>query len=69
VFFALAPADALATHWVVDQSGAGDFATIQEALDSYWNGLGRRESVLVMPGAYPESLVLNNAGPNALIGV
>lgn len=54
----LAPSPARAAHWLVDQNGGGDFTTIQQAIDAWANGLGARESILVMPGEYPETIVI-----------
>lgn len=52
----LTPARASATHYVVDINGTGDFTSIQAALNAYQT-TGWRESILVMPGHYPENLV------------
>ena len=63
-----APSTVFASRWVVDQNGGGDFATIQEAVNSWENGLGWRDSVLVMPGTYPETMT-SNAWPYFIVGV
>jgi hypothetical protein len=57
--------EARATHWRVDPSGTADFTTIQAALDA-----GGRDTVLVEPGVYPETLQYNAAtAPVVLFGL
>jgi len=54
-----------ATHWRVAPGGGGDFTTIQAALD-----MGGRDSVLVEPGVYPETLLYTPSTPSVvLIGI
>jgi len=51
LLLALIAPRAQASHWRVDPSGSADFTTIQAALDA-----GGRDTVLVEPGEYAESL-------------
>ena len=67
LLLSIAPSPAQATHWLVDQNGGGDFTTIQEALDAVEAGLGWRESTLVLPGCYAESLVVSTSGASYIL--
>ncbi len=42
------------TTWIIDQSGSGDFATIQEGIDASVDS----DTVLVYPGTYIENVVI-----------
>lgn len=52
---ALATSISAQTTWYVDQSGNGDFLTIQEGIDASSNG----DTVIVRDGVYPEFIQLN----------
>ena len=56
---------ARATHYVVEQGGGGDFTTIQAAIDQ--RAIEFRDTILVMPGDYPEAMVLPAATQSAWI--
>lgn len=45
---------ALATHYVVDRNGGGDFTTIQAAVAAYRGS--PRDTILIMPGDYDEEV-------------
>ncbi|MGA1793517.1 MAG: NosD domain-containing protein [Thermoplasmatota archaeon] len=47
-----------ATTWLVDQGGAGDFTTIQDAVNAASDG----DTILVNPGTYNEQVGINKNG-------
>ncbi len=62
-----APVLAHATHYLVDSAGGGDFTTIQGAVDALASS--PRDSILVRPGFYPESVLLPASAYAALVAV
>lgn len=61
------PAASRASCYVVNPDGSGDFTTIQAALDAWQNGFGWRDSALVMPGDYPETIEFREWAPYFLV--
>jgi pectinesterase len=62
-------AAALAKDITVDSSGAADFRTVQEAIDSIPAGNSQRVRILIMPGKYVQQLTVPKDKPMiSLIG-
>lgn len=59
---------ALATHYLVDINGSGDFTTIQAAIDEQL--VNFRDTILVLPGQYAETLALPQptSGARCIVG-
>jgi hypothetical protein len=55
--FALPPI-AHATHYLVDSGGGGDYSTIQPAINAAQ--VAPRDSIIVQPGAYPDTLTFGS---------
>lgn len=62
----LSASAALASRWTVDPAGGGDFTTIQAALDQ--QAVEFRDTVLVMPGEYAETITPPVFGPQPPAG-
>lgn len=56
VLVPLATRDALASRYVVDQGGGGDFTTLRAAFEQ--QATAPRDTLLVMPGSYPDSVIV-----------
>jgi hypothetical protein len=55
IALSLGATPALATHYVVDINGGGDFTSIQVAVDANFD-IEYRDTILIMPGDYNEAL-------------
>src|SRR5690349_21741869 len=61
----LAAPEARASHYYVDSGGGGDYGSIQPAINAVQSS--PRDSILVGPGTYADTLTFNSSSTNLVI--